>query len=107
MNWITKIIKAGEKIKSAIKQRASKAEIAASKYISCHGVPTEKKIIEENNFVCPECNFHHYQTPDQRFNMWFGKNNWKKINSPNVADPDPYHFEDTKKYINRLKDADS
>ena len=105
MNWLTKIIKAGEKIKSVIKQRASKSEIASSKYISCHGVPTEKKVIAENNFVCPVCQFHHYQTPEQRFNMWFGKNNWKKINSPNVADPDPYSWEDTKKYINRLKDA--
>ncbi len=105
MNWLTKIIKAGEKIKSVIKQRASKSEIASSKYISCHGVPTEKKVIAENNFVCPVCQFHHYQTPEQRFNMWFGKNNWKKINSPNVANPDPYRWEDTKKYINRLKDA--
>ena len=43
MNWITKIIKAGEKIKTAIRKRATKSEIAASKYISCHGVPVEKK----------------------------------------------------------------
>ena len=28
MNWITKIIKAGEKIKTAIHKRASKEEIA-------------------------------------------------------------------------------
>ena len=28
MNWITKIIKAGEKIKTAIHKRASKDEIA-------------------------------------------------------------------------------
>ena len=31
MNWITKIIKAGEKIKTAIKKRASKEEIKNSK----------------------------------------------------------------------------
>ena len=43
MNWITKIIKAGEKIKSVIRKRATKSEIAASKYISCHGVPILKK----------------------------------------------------------------
>ena len=30
MNWITKIIKAGEKIKSAIHKRASKEDIANS-----------------------------------------------------------------------------
>ena len=105
MNWITKIIKAGEKIKSAIHRRATKSEIAASKYISCHGVPTEKKVIRENNFVCPECNFHHNQSPEQRFNMWFGENNWKKIDSPKVADPDPYRWVDTKKYTDRLKES--
>ena len=104
MNWISKIITAAEKIKSRVR-RATKAEIAASKYISCHGVPTEKKIIEQNNFVCPECNFHHFISPAQRFNMMFGENNWKKINSPLVKDPDPYNWEDTKKYTDRLKEA--
>jgi len=105
MNWLRKIIKAGEKIKTAIHKRASKSEIAASKYISCHGVPYEKKIIEKNNFVCPECNHHHYQNPEQRFNNWFGQNNWTKIISPEVKDPDPYDWQDTKKYIDRLKEA--
>ena len=105
MNWITRIISVADKIKTAVRKRATKSEIAASKYISCHGVPTEKKIIEENNFVCPECNFHHYQTPSQRFDMWFGKNNWTKIDSPKVADPDPYRWEDKKKYTDRLKEA--
>ncbi len=105
MNWITKLVKAGEKIKTAIRKRATKSEMASSKYISCHGVPTEKKIIEQNNFVCPECNHHHYINPTQRFNMMFGENNWKKINSPMVKDPDPYRWEDTKKYTDRLKEA--
>ena len=45
MNWITRIKSAAERIKTAVRKRASKAEIAASKYISCHGVPVEKKII--------------------------------------------------------------
>ena len=105
MNWLNRIIRTGEKIKSAIKERATKSEIAASKYISCHGVPTEKKIIEQNGFVCPECNYHHFINPTQRFNMMFGENNWKKINSPMVRDPDPYRWEDTKKYTDRLKEA--
>ena len=64
-----------------------------------------KKIIEQNNFVCPECNAHHFINPSQRFTMMFGENNWKKINSPLVKDPDPYIWEDTKKYKNRLKEA--
>ena len=105
MNWITRIKKASERITTAIRRRATKSEIAASKYISCHGVPTERKIIEQNGMVCPECNAHHFISPTQRFDMMFGKNNWKKINSPMVKDPDPYDWEDTKKYSDRLKQA--
>ena len=105
MNWLTKFIKASEKIKTAIRKRASKSEIAASKYMSCHGVPVEKKIIEQNNFVCPECNRHHFLSPSQRFNMMFGENNWKEIKGAMVKDIDPYKWEDTKKYTDRLADA--
>lgn len=105
MNWITKLVLAGEKIKTAIRKRATKSEIASSKYLSCHGVPIEKKIIAQNNFVCPECYFHHFINPSQRFSMMFGENNWKKINSPLVKDEDPYRWEDTKRYIDRLKEA--
>ena len=65
----------------------------------------ELKIIQQNNFVCPDCNHHHYISPTQRFNMMFGENNWKKINSPLVKDPDPYRWQDTKKYTDRLKEA--
>ena len=35
MNWITKIIKAGEKIKTAIRERATKEDIAKSDWTSC------------------------------------------------------------------------
>ena len=105
MNWITRIKTAAEKIKTAVRRRATKSEIATSKYISCHGIPVEKKLIQQNNFVCPECNHHHFISPTQRFDMMFGKNNWKKINSPMVKDPDPYDWEDTKKYSDRLKQA--
>ena len=43
MNWITKIIKAGEKIKSAIHKRASKEDIANSNWTSCCKGPILKK----------------------------------------------------------------
>ena len=108
MNWIIKKLKGskfGNNIDKFIqKSFPSKKDIADSKYISCHGVPTEKKIIQENNFVCPECNHHHFINPTQRFNMMFGENNWKKIESGQPY-PDPYNWVDTKKYTDRLKDA--
>jgi len=43
MNWITKIIRAGEKIKTAIHKRASKEEIAKSDWTSCCKGPILKK----------------------------------------------------------------
>ena len=59
MNWITKIIKAGEKIKSAIHKRATKEDIANSDWTSCCKGPILKKDLEENLWVCPDCNKHH------------------------------------------------
>ena len=44
MNWITKIINAGEKIKSAIHKRASKEDIANSDWTSCCRGPILKNL---------------------------------------------------------------
>ena len=44
MNWITKIIKAGEKIKTAFHKRATKEDIANSDWTSCCRGPILKKI---------------------------------------------------------------
>ncbi len=46
MNWITKIIKAGEKIKTAIRERATKEDIAKSDWTSCCKGPILKKDLE-------------------------------------------------------------
>jgi hypothetical protein len=47
MNWITKIIKAGEKIKTAFHERASKEDIAKSDWTSCCRGPILKKDLEQ------------------------------------------------------------
>ena len=59
MNWITKIIKAGEKIKTAFHERASKEDIAKSDWTSCCKGPILKKDLANNLWVCPDCNRHH------------------------------------------------
>ena len=74
MNWITKIIKAGEKIKTAFHERASKEDIAKSDWTSCCRGPILKKDLEQNLWVCPDCNKHHRIKPSQRFDILFGKN---------------------------------
>ena len=104
MNWITKIIKAGEKIKTAIHERASKEDIAKSDWTSCCKGPILKKDLKENLFVCPDCNRHHRIKPKQRFDILFGKNNYEILKTPLPKD-DPLGFVDSKPYKERLKIA--
>ena len=104
MNWITKIIKAGEKIKSAIHKRASKEEIANSDWTSCCKGPILKKDLEVNLWVCPECNKHHRIKPKQRFDILFGKDNYEIFKTP-IPKDDPLNWTDSKPYKDRLKSA--
>jgi len=104
MNWITKIIKAGEKIKTAIHKRASKDEIAKSDWTSCCKGPILKKDLENNLWVCPDCNKHHRINPKQRFDILFGKNNYEIFKTP-IPNDDPLDWTDSKSYKDRLKNA--
>ena len=104
MNWITKIIKAGEKIKTAFHERASKEDIAKSNWTSCCRGPILKKDLEQNLWVCPDCNKHHRVNPKQRFDILFGKNNYEIMDTPQPVE-DPLNFVDSKPYKERLKMA--
>ena len=104
MNWITKIIKAGEKIKTAIHKRASKEDIANSDWTSCCKGPILKKSLEQNLWVCPDCNKHHKIRPKQRFDILFGINNYEVFKTP-IPKDDPLSWTDSKSYKDRLKSA--
>ena len=104
MNWITKIIKAGEKIKTALHERATKEDIAKSDWTSCCRGPILKKDLEANLWVCPDCNKHHRIKPSQRFDILFGKNNYEIFKTP-IPKDDPLGFVDSKSYKDRLKSA--
>ena len=104
MNWITKIIKAGEKIKTAIHKRATKEDMANSDWTSCCKGPILKKDLEENLWVCPDCNKHHRIKPKQRFDIFFGKDNYEIFKTP-IPKDDPLNWTDTKSYKDRLKSA--
>jgi len=104
MNWITKIIKAGEKIKTAIRERATKEDIAKSDWTSCCRGPILKTDLEKNLWVCPDCNKHHRIKPKQRFDILFGKNNYEVFKTP-IPKDDPLGWTDSKSYKDRLKAA--
>ncbi len=104
MNWITKIIRAGEKIKTAIHRRASKEEIAKSDWTSCCRGPILKTDLEKNLWVCPDCSKHHRIKPTQRFDILFGKSNYEIFQTP-IPNDDPLNWTDSKSYKDRLKVA--
>ena len=105
MNWINKIKKLGESIKKNINKKfPTKAERDSSAWTSCCKGPILKKELEENLFVCPNCNKHHRISPLQRFGIIFGKDKFEILKTPIPVD-DPLKWVDTKSYKDRLKDA--
>ena len=104
MNWIKRVLHIGEKIKKVLKKRPTKEEIESSDWTSCCKGPVLKKELEENIWVCNSCGKHHRISSRQRFDVFFGKNNYEIIKTP-IPKDDPLGFEDSKKYTDRLKDA--
>ncbi|OUX41746.1 hypothetical protein CBE37_04425 [bacterium TMED277] len=90
MNWLKKILKAGEKIKTAIRERATKEDIKNSKWMSpcCGSNPVLKSSIfnDENLNTCPNCSKHFPFPPRSRFDHFYGKNNWEEIETPWILD---------------------
>jgi len=104
MNWLTRAINFGEKVKKILKKRPSKQDTANSDWTSCCKGPVLKKNLEENLWVCSSCGKHHRITCRQRFDIFFGKNSYEIIESP-IPTEDPLNWKDTKPYKDRLKDA--
>ena len=104
MNWIKRVLHISEKIKRVIKKRPSKEEIEKSDWTSCCKGPILKKDLEDNLWVCDSCGKHHRITCRQRFDIFFGKNNYEILKTP-IPQDDPLDWEDSKKYVDRLKDA--
>ena len=104
MNWITKALSFGEKIKKVLKKRPSKEDIANSDWTSCCKGPILKKDLEENLWVCNSCGKHHRINCRQRFDIIFGRNAYEILDTPIPAE-DPLQWIDTKSYKDRLKSA--
>ena len=101
MNWLTKAINFGEKIKKVLKKRATKEDIENSDWTSCCKGPILKKELEENLWVCNSCGKHHRISCVQRFDILFGKNSYEIMDTPQPAE-DPLNWNDTKPYKERL-----
>ena len=104
MNWLTRAINFGEKVKKILKKRPSKQDTANSDWTSCCKGPVLKKNLEENLWVCNSCGKHHRINCRQRFDIFFGKNSYEILKTP-IPTEDPLNWKDTRSYKDRLKDA--
>ncbi len=105
MNWLTKIKVLGDKIKkNIVKKFPTKDEIANSDWTSCCSGPLLKKDLADNLFCCPKCDKHHRISCRQRFDIFFGKDAYEIIETPQPSE-DPLNWSDTKSYKDRLKEA--
>ena len=104
MNWIKKVLNIGEKIKKVIKKRPTKEDIEKSNWTTCCAGPILKTELQENKWVCKLCGKHHRINCKNRFDLFFGEDNYEIIDTPIPVD-DPLDWHDSKPYTDRLKSA--
>ena len=63
-----------------------------------------KKDIEENEMVCPVCDYHFRINARKRIDLLFDENTFEELNA-NIKPTDPLDFVDTEPYIERLEKA--
>ncbi|MCC6252342.1 MAG: acetyl-CoA carboxylase carboxyltransferase subunit beta [Bacteroidia bacterium] len=100
MSWFKRI---KEGITTSTKD---KKETPEGLWYKCPGcktiVPSEDHAA--NLYVCANCNHHHKISSTEYFAIFFDDNKFTEINA-NMRSADPLHFEDTKKYIDRIEES--
>jgi acetyl-CoA carboxylase carboxyl transferase subunit beta len=71
----------------------------------CKHVVTNEEDID-NFSVCTECSYHGIIDSKTYFKILFDNNKFRELNT-NLSSGDPLNFEDTKKYVDRIKDTES
>lgn len=73
-------------------------------YKTPSGKIVETEELKENFYVSPEDGYHVRIGSNEYFEILFDDNKYKELNSK-ITSKDPLKFADTKKYVDRLKDA--
>ncbi|PJA09885.1 MAG: acetyl-CoA carboxylase carboxyl transferase subunit beta [Flavobacteriales bacterium CG_4_10_14_0_2_um_filter_32_8] len=71
----------------------------------CKHVVTHEEDVT-NLYICSVCSYHEKIDSLAYFKILFDHNKYKELN-PNLTSGDPLNFEDTKKYVDRLKDTEA
>ena len=104
MNWLTDYVR--PKIKALV--RSNRPEVPENLWVHC---PSCEHMIfhrdlESNQRVCSHCGHHFRVGPEFRFKALFDEGSWTRIELPK-APTDPLKFRDRKRYVERLKEAQS
>lgn len=92
------------KDKKVITETKDKKEIPEGLWYKCPKCKVVVSSDEHHNnlWVCSNCNHHERINSKEYFNLLFDDNKFKELDA-NMISSDPLKFEDTKKYIDRLK----
>ncbi len=99
MNWLTNFVK--PKLNALVKRK----DVPDNLWTSCPSCANmmHHKDLNENLRVCITCNYHFRMTAENRIEVLFDNKNFEEIELEKNKD-DPLHFNDKKKYKDRLKD---
>ena len=100
MNWLTNYVR--PKLQGLVGAK----EIPDNLWEKCPncGAMIYHRELEQNSFICNQCNHHMRINPKQRLEMLFDGGRYNEIELPQTKD-DPLEFSDLKDYADRLKDA--
>lgn len=101
MNWINNVVP--PKIRSLLTTRREPPDDFWRKCGGC-GQMTDKKALEQNQYVFPCCNHHDRVDARVRLKQLFDKGEFTVVPAPEVP-LDPLKFRDGKRYTDRLKEA--
>ena len=101
MNWINNVVP--PKIRSLLTTRREPPDDFWRKCGGC-GQMTDKKALEQNQYVFPCCNHHDRVDAKGRLRQLFDKGEFTVVETSEVP-LDPLRFRDGKRYTDRLKDA--
>ncbi len=89
-----------------ISQERQEREIADGLWTKCEacGAMTYTKDLRANQFVCPECGYHHRVYSEERILQLVDGGTWQPLDE-RVCPEDPLKFRDRKPYRDRLRES--
>ena len=102
MSWLSNFVR--PKLRALIKKSDSPSNL----WIKCNGCGqmVYHKDLQDSVYVCPNCGHHMKMSARQRIEWILDEDSIKELTIPKIQ-VDPLKFKDSKKYIDRIKDAKS